>query len=60
MITIHDFQKFHYDFYNTDKYPHLRIGQAFCNIYEIQDAILFYETNATRAIARILEKYVKI
>lgn len=60
MITIYEFQEFHYDFYNTDQYPHQRFGQAFCNNYDITDSTLFNETNATKAIARILEKYVKL
>lgn len=38
----------------------LRLGQAFCNKFSIQDSSLFYEEDAHVAAATIVDKYVHI
>jgi hypothetical protein len=44
--------------YHTSK-PNLRIGQAFCNMFGITDAILFYETDVNKSWEMIYKKYMK-
>jgi hypothetical protein len=38
---------------------HQRTGQWFCNLYNIKDPSLFYETDDAKAFAKIEEKYLE-
>lgn len=44
---------------NHNEVSNQRLGQAFCNEFHIQDAILFHEEKNGSAIKRIWERYVE-
>lgn len=49
MISAAQYSSFIWDYYHG-KYPHERLGQAFCNAFKIpDDAELFYEENRENA-----------
>lgn len=45
------------------EFPNYRVGQAFCNFFSVQDAILFYEPDPQKCwemIVKIPNYYAKI
>lgn len=56
-ISVGALQAFHTMYYLHPN-PTLRFGQAFCNQYNITDQTLFYESDARKAFAHIIEEYV--
>lgn len=43
--------------YNQGKYPHQRLGQAFCNKFNITDPDIFYEENDKVAKLKIWQYF---
>ena len=58
-ISMKDFNRFYVKYYGEPEFKHQRIGQAFCNEYNLTNSVLFYETTAETAVNYIIENYVK-
>ena len=43
--------------YNQEKYPHQRLGQAFCNKFNITDPDIFYEEDYSIAKLKIWQYF---
>lgn len=58
-ITHDEYRQFLIDYEERDLYPNQRLGQAFCNKYNLTDNALFYEPNNYRSSAAIFTNYVE-
>ncbi len=58
IVSIAEYNRFYHE-WATQTPKTQRLGQTFCNKFNITDPELFYETNFGAAIQRILTKYVK-
>lgn len=57
-ITLDQFNEWE-EKYVFDGLCGLRVGQSFCNHFDIVDYILYYMTNSDRAMEHILLRYVR-
>lgn len=44
----------------TEQGTELRMGQYFCNLYNITDPVLFYETDKEKVVGRIMDEYMEL
>jgi hypothetical protein len=59
-ITSNQFSDFIVDYYKKLKeYPTYRLGQHFCNTFNLQNNDLFYMPERTEALQYIIEHYVR-
>jgi hypothetical protein len=56
-ITLDKFKEWE-ELYMFDGLKSIRVGQSFCNHFDIVDYILYYMTNSERAKGHILSQYV--
>jgi len=58
-VTQNEFRFFQHQYFRSQIAVHERVGQAFCNKYNITDTALFYETDTGDALKYIADKYVE-
>ena len=49
-ISLSDYERFIFKFYNLRAYGPQRLGQAFCNSFDVGDARLFYELDSRESL----------
>ena len=59
IITVQRFNDFMVSFYK-ERIKGYRLGQAFCNTFDITDSVLFYEEDDEVAIEYIYQHHVKV
>lgn len=57
-ITEDEVIDFFINYYQNANYTYLRMGQAFCNQFNISDPLLFKETNVNKCRNIIKTKYI--
>ena len=56
-ITSDQFNRFQIDYIDLNPYKQ-RLGQYFCNYFDITDTELFYETNQEKSVCKIVYYYL--
>ena len=56
-VSLIEYARFLEAYWLDGEYKNQRIGQYFCNRFDVTDDLLFYETEHDKALDRIIEHY---